>query len=58
MTFRYIDCKQCGDRITLQIYTGPIVLSRAAENIKCTICGAEHVYSGDDFGDSREGSSA
>ena len=46
--FRYIDCKQCGYRSTLQIYTGH-ALSRVSENIMCPQCGKDSTYSGDDF---------
>jgi DNA-directed RNA polymerase subunit RPC12/RpoP len=58
MTFRYIDCKQCRSRITLQVYAGNTTVSRAAEDIKCPTCGKESTYSGDDFGDSKGPSSS
>ena len=47
--FRYIDCRECGHRITLQTYTGHVVSSRLGEDIKCPECHKESVYSGDDF---------
>ena len=47
--FRFIDCKQCGHRSTLQTYTGDATISRLSENINCPKCGKESAYSGDDF---------
>ena len=46
--FRYIDCKECGCRSTLQIYTGH-ALSLVSEDIECPQCGKESAYCGDDF---------
>ncbi len=53
MKSKYIDCKQCGHKMTLEVYAGPVKVSRTAETIKCPKCGAENVYSGDDFGESK-----
>ena len=49
MKSKYVECSQCGNKITVQVYGGPVTVSRTAENIKCPKCGKEHVYSGDDF---------
>jgi hypothetical protein len=47
---RYIDCKACGHRITLQIYTGDAVVENGVvEKLLCPDCLKESTYSGDDF---------
>jgi len=58
MTFRYVVCKKCGDRLTLEVYAGHVTVSRAAQDIECPTCGKESTYSGDDFGDSKGPSSS
>jgi hypothetical protein len=46
----FIDCKGCGRRITLEIYTGAAIGgNRSAEKLRCPTCNQEATYSGDDF---------
>jgi len=46
----YVDCKTCGSRITLEIFTGHSASSnRQDEVLKCPTCLNERPYSGDDF---------
>jgi len=46
----YIDCKECGRRITLEIYTGKTIIGkRRGEKLRCPACLQESTYSGDDF---------
>jgi hypothetical protein len=47
---RYIDCKDCAARITLETYTGePVFGNRLSEKLTCPSCHKESTYSGDDF---------
>ena len=54
MKSKNIVCAHCGHRVTLQFYAGPVTASEVAETIKCPECGAENVYSGDDFVETTE----
>ena len=48
----YIDCKVCGRRITLEIYShthADVVQRRSTEKLRCPTCLQESNYSGDDF---------
>jgi transcription elongation factor Elf1 len=47
---RFLDCKSCGRRITLEMYTGNHhVVNRRDEKLTCPRCLEESTYSGDDF---------
>jgi hypothetical protein len=46
----FIDCKQCGGRITLETYSGEAVFrNRPDEKLTCPSCFKESTYSGDDY---------
>ena len=46
----FIECKSCGSRITLEIYTGnPAVVDRQNEKLACPLCLNESVYYCEDF---------
>ena len=46
----YVDCKACGSRITLEIFTGQSAPSnRPDEVLKCPTCLNERQYLRDDF---------
>jgi hypothetical protein len=50
LKYWYVDCKACGSRITLEIFTGVTVPSnRSTEILKCPTCLNECPYLGDDF---------
>jgi DNA polymerase II large subunit len=44
----YVDCKECGSKITLQVYTGEAG-DPLGENLTCSICLKGSTYSGADF---------
>ena len=44
----YVDCKECGHRITLQVHTGEAG-DPLHENLTCPDCRRESAYSPDDF---------
>jgi hypothetical protein len=46
----FVDCKQCGRRITLEIYSGKATpVNRRDAKLTCPGCLQEFTYSGDDF---------
>ena len=46
----YINCKECGATITLDVHTGKGVAVRLGdERLSCPVCLKESTYSSDDF---------
>jgi hypothetical protein len=48
----FIDCKECGRRITLEIHNhnhAELIQGRSAEKLRCPTCLKECTYSGADF---------
>jgi hypothetical protein len=46
----FIECKSCGSRITIEVYTGnPAVVDRQNEKLACPVCLKESAYYGEDF---------
>lgn len=46
----YVSCKKCGEKIRLEVATGPgVVRFRRDEEIPCQSCSKKQKYTGEDF---------